>query len=107
MYVYDSINTVYVRLCTLMTIVMSFTVLDSHKPNSATTSAHALDYWHDIVSFCADDDSVTLTNHVHFFYFSLQLIVVFCAGHTNLCDEDMHPGLVGTDGRPTRHRISK
>ena len=34
MYVYDSINTVYVRLCTLMTIVMSFTVLDSHKPNS-------------------------------------------------------------------------
>ena len=34
MYVYDSINTVYVRLCTLMTIVMSFTVSDSHKPNS-------------------------------------------------------------------------
>ena len=34
MYVYDSINTVYVRLCTLMTTVMSFTLLDSHKPNS-------------------------------------------------------------------------
>ena len=37
MYVYDSINTVYVRLCTLMTFVMSFTVLDSHKPNSDYT----------------------------------------------------------------------
>ena len=35
MYVYDSINAVYVRLCTLMTVVMSFTLLDSHKPNSA------------------------------------------------------------------------
>ena len=31
MYVYDSINS----LCTLMTTVMSFTLLDSHKPISA------------------------------------------------------------------------
>ena len=38
MYVYDSINTVYVRLCTLMTTVMSFTLLDSHKPNSASAN---------------------------------------------------------------------
>ena len=65
MYVYDSINTVYVRLCTLMTTVMSFTLLDSHKPNSGLDGA-ALMWCH----FGIAQSLIELC--VHFCFLSIQ-----------------------------------